>query len=155
MAPESRRIRALPNERTLRYYITLGILAKPAGFRGRTANFGLDHLTQVVAIKRLQAEGLGLAEIRIRLAGATPEEREAFAALPDPLPAGPYPVAMEPERPAPIPRTTAPSGTWMPLCGGVHLLLPGPFEGGAGRLDDLMRSAAPLLRELRRQGLVD
>lgn len=63
-APTNGQIRAVPDERTIRYYATLGLLDRPAAMRGRTALYGRRHLAQVVAIKRLQAIGRTLAEIQ-------------------------------------------------------------------------------------------
>src|SRR5262249_33767362 len=57
----SGRVRNVPDCRTIRYYTTLGLLDRPAVMRGRTALYGPRHLLQLVAIKRLQAQGLSLA----------------------------------------------------------------------------------------------
>jgi DNA-binding transcriptional MerR regulator len=64
----SGRVRDLPDLRTIRYYITLGLLDRPAEMRGRTALYGQRHLLQLVAIKHLQAQGFSLAEVQERLA---------------------------------------------------------------------------------------
>ncbi|HTJ40971.1 MAG TPA: MerR family transcriptional regulator [Kofleriaceae bacterium] len=56
-------VRAVPDERSIRYYTTLGLLDRPAAMRGRTALYGKRHLAQVVAIKRMQSAGKALAEI--------------------------------------------------------------------------------------------
>ncbi len=65
----SGRVRDVPNHRTIRYYTTLGLLDRPAALRGRTALYGRRHLLQLVAIKRLQAQGLSLADLQQRLVG--------------------------------------------------------------------------------------
>jgi len=57
-------VRAVPDERTVRYYGTLGLLDRPLAMRGRTALYGPRHLAQVIAIKRFQATGRSLAEIQ-------------------------------------------------------------------------------------------
>jgi DNA-binding transcriptional MerR regulator len=62
-APSNGQIRAVPDERNIRYYTTLGLLDRPSSMRGRTALYGVRHAAQVVAIKRLQAVGKTLAEI--------------------------------------------------------------------------------------------
>lgn len=62
-APDSGRVRAVPDERAIRYYTTLGLLDRPT-LRGRTALYGPRHLAQLVAIKREQARGATLAEIQ-------------------------------------------------------------------------------------------
>lgn len=74
------RVREVPDRRTLRYYTTLGLLARPR-LRGRTALYGRLHLLQLVAIKRLQARGLSLAEIQHRLLGLTESELAPLAGL--------------------------------------------------------------------------
>lgn len=76
----------VPNRRTIRYYTTLGLLDRPAAMRGRTALYGRRHLLQLVAIKRLQLDGLSLSEVQERLAGATTGTLEVLARLPE-LPA--------------------------------------------------------------------
>ena len=63
-APSNGQVRAVPDERTVRYYGTIGLLARPLAMRGRTALYGRRHLAQVVAIKRLQTMGQSLAEIQ-------------------------------------------------------------------------------------------
>ena len=63
-APRNGQVRAVPDERTVRYYGTIGLLDRPAAMRGRTALYGRKHVAQVVAIKRLQAMGRSLSEIQ-------------------------------------------------------------------------------------------
>ncbi len=65
-APDSGRIRAVPDERAVRYYTTLGLLDRPA-MRGRTALYGPRHLAQLIAIKRMQGRGKSLAAIQHEL----------------------------------------------------------------------------------------
>ncbi len=62
--PKNGQVRPVPDDRTIRYYATLGLLDRPLAMRGRTALYGRRHLAQVVAIKRLQATGRSLAEIQ-------------------------------------------------------------------------------------------
>jgi DNA-binding transcriptional MerR regulator len=62
-APKNGQVRAVPDERTIRYYGTIGLLERPA-MRGRTASYGRRHLAQVIAIKRLQTTGRSLADIQ-------------------------------------------------------------------------------------------
>jgi DNA-binding transcriptional MerR regulator len=54
----------VPDERTVRYYVTLALLDRPSAMRGRTALYGPRHVAQVVAIKRLQTMGRSLSEIQ-------------------------------------------------------------------------------------------
>src|SRR4051812_1495135 len=63
-APRNGQVRAVPDERTVRYYVTLGLLDRPSTMRGRTALYGPRHMAQVVAIKRLQTMGRSLSEIQ-------------------------------------------------------------------------------------------
>jgi DNA-binding transcriptional MerR regulator len=67
--PMNGQVRAIPDLRTIRYYTTLGLLDRPSAMRGRTALYGRRHLLQLVAIKRLQAEGRSLTEVQAALAG--------------------------------------------------------------------------------------
>lgn len=62
-APKNGQVRAVPDERMIRYYGTIGLLDRPA-MRGRTALYGRRHLAQIVAIKRLQVMGRSLAQIQ-------------------------------------------------------------------------------------------
>lgn len=75
-------VTAIPDARTIRYYGTLGLLDKPAEMRGRTAFYGRRHLLQLVAIKRLQAQGRKLAEIQQELSGCGDAELEELAKVP-------------------------------------------------------------------------
>lgn len=79
----SRRVSDVPTVRNIRYYTTLGLLDRPAEIRGRTAYYSLRHLMQLVAIKRLQAEGLSLTEIQNRLLGLSDAKLLEIAKLPE------------------------------------------------------------------------
>jgi hypothetical protein len=63
-APRNGQVRAIPDDRTVRYYATIGLLDRPSAMRGRTALYGRKHVAQVVAIKRLQGMGRSLSEIQ-------------------------------------------------------------------------------------------
>jgi DNA-binding transcriptional MerR regulator len=93
------RVRDVPNERLVRWYVTVGLVDPPLSRRGRVARYGRRHLLQLVAVKRRQAEGRSLAEIQAELAGATNEALAVVARIPDTWPA--------PEAPA-----TAPGRFW-------------------------------------------
>jgi DNA-binding transcriptional MerR regulator len=103
-APVNGRVRAVPDQRTIRYYTTLGLLDRPAAMQGRTAFYGRRHLLQLVAIKRLQARGLSLAELQQQLLGLTDAALADIARLPANLEeSAPVPQREEcapPERPA-------------------------------------------------------
>jgi DNA-binding transcriptional MerR regulator len=79
------RVRDVPDRRTIRYYTTLGLIDRPAAMRGRTALYGRRHLLQLVAIKRLQARGLALAELQHQLVGLSNRALEDLARLPPDL----------------------------------------------------------------------
>ncbi len=76
------RVRDVPNERLVRWYVTVGLVDPPLSRRGRVARYGRRHLLQLVAVKRRQAQGQSLAEIQAELAGATDEALAAVARVP-------------------------------------------------------------------------
>ena len=78
----SGRVRDVPDRRTIRYYTTLGLIDRPAAMRGRTALYGVRHVLQLAAVKRLQAQGLSLAEVQARLVGLTDAALRQVARLP-------------------------------------------------------------------------
>jgi DNA-binding transcriptional MerR regulator len=80
--PHNGRVRDVPDQRTIRYYTTLGLLDRAFEMRGRTALYGRRHLLQLVAIKKLQARGQSLAEVQAALAGQTDAGLEQIAGLP-------------------------------------------------------------------------
>lgn len=101
--PGNARVRGVPDVRSIRWYATIGLLDKPAAYRGRTALYGPRHLRQLVAVKRRQAAGVALSDIQAELAGASPEELAELARVPGELldgePSGQ--VAASDPRPAP------------------------------------------------------
>ena len=73
--------------RTIRYYIARGLLPPPlAG--GRSACYGPSHLERLARIRRLQSQGMTLAQIAWEL-----EDRRAASALPEPSAWWSYPIA--------------------------------------------------------------
>lgn len=159
--PDNRQAKPIPAERMIRYYTARGLLPRP-GNRGRALTYGRTHLVSLVAIKRLQGQGLSLEEIAERLANLSPSERETLAAIPpnamppdlgDPEPSAepsraagrfwqtaPELVAAEPD----VPAGTEPAVTSLQavrLSDTVTLLIDGPLP----ELDALRRAAAPLL----------
>jgi len=79
--PPNRRVRDVPDRRAVRWYTTIGLVDRAASMQGRTALYGTRHLLQLVAIKRLQAQGRSLAEVQAELAGATNETLRRVAAV--------------------------------------------------------------------------
>lgn len=82
------RVREIPDRRTVRWYVTIGLVDRPAAMQGRTALYGSRHLLQIVSVKRLQAQGRSLAEIQAELAGTTDDALGRVADVPDELLAG-------------------------------------------------------------------
>jgi len=76
VAPEqpSDRVAELLNERTLRYYITKGLVDRPIGKEGTAALYGYRHLVQVLVLKRLQASYLPIKRIKEIIAGKSEDE---------------------------------------------------------------------------------
>lgn len=113
-----------PDRRTVRYYATLGVLDRPA-MSGREARYQQRHLAQLLALKRLQAEGVRLAAIESRIAGATTADLIALAVgNPPSLRTANSP---EPHRILPGAPTTGSQAlrtqTVLTLAAGVHLVL--------------------------------
>jgi DNA-binding transcriptional MerR regulator len=98
--PANGQVRAVPNERSIRYYTTLGLLDRPVEIRGRTALYGPRHLMQLVAIKRLQAQGHSLAEVQAMLAGASQRKLARIADVPRAVWAGDEGGALESSEPS-------------------------------------------------------
>ena len=57
--------------RTVRYYIQIGLLPRPAG-GGRSAHYTGEHLETLLRVKRLAGAGVSLERIREVLAGEEP-----------------------------------------------------------------------------------
>jgi len=178
-APSNGQVRAVPDERTVRYYGTIGLLDRPLAMRGRTALYGRRHLAQVIAIKRLQTMGRSLAEIQalwptldeptlarmagieLPSAGGAPRAagrrdfwkgEPAVAPPPSavPAPAAPVPV------PAQAPRSPAPVELRLELVPGVSLSIAMSDDVALTTADvrAIRAAAAPLIAELARCRLV-
>jgi DNA-binding transcriptional MerR regulator len=105
------RVREVPGERLIRWYTTIGLIDPPLTRRGRVARYGRRHLLQLVAVKRLQANGLSIADIQAALAGATDALLERTAGLTgSPEAAAPAPAAPGPSPSAPAASVSPPSG---------------------------------------------
>jgi DNA-binding transcriptional MerR regulator len=161
------RVRDVPNERLVRWYVTVGLVDPPLSRRGRVARYGRRHLLQLVAVKRRQAEGRSLAEIQAELAGATDETLAAIARVPDAVLAPETPTAEAP----PVEAAPTPTRFWarhtrqpaeptpaewpgglvhgVRLALGVTLLLESADrEPGPDDVTEIVRAAQPLLAEL-------
>lgn len=78
---ENGQVADVPNGRAIRWYTSIGLLARPQQ-RGRVAYYGPQHLQQLVAIKRLQAGGLPLSAVQHALAGKSNADVAALADVP-------------------------------------------------------------------------
>ena len=172
-APPNGQVRAIPDERALRYYTTLGLLDRPSAMRGRTALYGRRHLAQVVAIKRLQAAGRSLAEIQAMLPTLDDAALAAMSGVPVP-PARPSPgrAGFWREQPVEVAATDSPGAASapepalagplddfvaqlaLPLAPGVILTIDAARGATAADADAVRAAAAPLLAELARRRLV-
>jgi DNA-binding transcriptional MerR regulator len=131
------RVRDVPNERLVRWYVTVGLVDPPLSRRGRVARYGRRHLLQLVAVKRRQAEGRSLAEIQAELAGATDETLAAIARVPDAMLAPEAPTAEAP----PVRAAPAPARFWTrqarqpaePMPARERAVEPGPASAAAAR----------------------
>ena len=164
----------MPNERLVRWYVTVGLVDPPLSRRGRVAQYGRRHLLQLVAVKRRQAEGRSLAEIQAELAGATDEKLAAVARVPGTPPApeasavpgrfwARQPVRAERAAAERAERAAADRGAVVApgglvrgvrLAPGVTLLLDGGGrEPGPDDVLEILNAAGPLLEELARRRL--
>ena len=66
----------LPDERTVRYYLTEGLLAPAEEKQGTASVFGYLHLLQLLAVKTLQAQHLPIRKIRELVEGRSTRELE-------------------------------------------------------------------------------
>lgn len=141
------RVSELPTERTLRYYMSIGLMDRPAAKRGTLSLFTYRHLLQVLAVKHLQSQYIPLRRIRTLLGGVSNRELENI------LPGG----STEPARPSrPLRTDDAPGrtgghgGTWsrFELDEGVELhIRQRAGRSGASELVDACRDAVRKLRD--------
>lgn len=176
--PPNARVRDLPDRRSIRWYSTLGLVDRSSLVRGRTVLYRERQLLQVVAIKRLQAQGHSLAEIQQELAGATDDTLRAIARIPPDLladsappreppppdtsgvrrrfwtePVGPPKPAVAPTGARSEPPAVLVSGVALP--GGVVLVLPsGAPPPSPADLAAVREAARPLIDTLASRGLM-
>jgi DNA-binding transcriptional MerR regulator len=93
------RVRDVPDRRAIRWYITIGLVDRPLGMRGRTALYGPRHLQQLVTIKRWQAQGRSLAEIQADFVWLSPQQLSDASRVPERLLAADGEPAEEAPRP--------------------------------------------------------
>ncbi len=82
VVPVNAAARARPSERTIRFYVTRGLVSPPDG-RGTAAVYSYRHLLQVLAIKLRQMEGATLEAMSKEFDGLTGDviERRVATAL--------------------------------------------------------------------------
>ena len=170
--PQNGQVRAVPDDRTIRYYAALGLLDRPSAMRGRTALYGKRHIAQVVAIKRLQSMGRSLAEIQalwptlddstlarmsgieLPAASKAPTGRKEFWKI---APASPPPVASPPPTVAPMPPHGRDHGAALhvELAPNVSLSIELSSDISISLADvaAIRAAAAPLIAELARRRL--
>lgn len=68
----------LPDERTVRYYLTEGLIPSADGKQGTASLFGFRHLLHLLVVKKLQAEHLPIRAIRELVAGKTEGQLESL-----------------------------------------------------------------------------
>jgi hypothetical protein len=157
------RVREVPDRRTIRWYTTIGLLDRPAAMRGRTALYGRRHLLQLVAVKRLQADGRTIAEVQEALLGAADVTLDELAHLAE-LPVAPPSAARLASPAAPParfwaarPASPSPNAALIPgvrLANGVTLVLDGaPHPLDAADLTAIADAATALLDVLHERGL--
>ena len=66
----------VPDERTIRYYLTEGLLSAAEEKQGTASVFGYLHLLQLLVIKKLQSEHLPIRKIRELVQGRSERELE-------------------------------------------------------------------------------
>ena len=71
----------VPDERTIRYYMSEGLIQPTDEKQGTASVFGYLHLLQLVTIKKLQAEHLPIRKIRELAAGKDEQQLESLLGL--------------------------------------------------------------------------
>jgi DNA-binding transcriptional MerR regulator len=168
-AAQNGQVRAVPDERSIRYYITLGLVDRPHAMRGRTALYGRRHLAQIVGIKRMQAAGRALADIArvmpmlddatlMRVSGVEVPHRPPPPAARDSFwrkaPVLPSPGTPPRPRPAPRPESRFAPKLVLELARGVTIAIDPDREANDADADAIAIVAAPLVAELRRRRLI-
>lgn len=69
-------VTSVPDERTIRYYMTEGLIQTPGERQGTASVFGYLNLLQLLTVKKLQAEHLPIRKIRELVAGKSEAELE-------------------------------------------------------------------------------
>lgn len=81
LAQERGTVSAVPDERTIRYYLAEGLLTPSRERHGATSVFGYLQLLQILAIKKWQAEHLSIRHIKEALVHRTIDDLERLLGL--------------------------------------------------------------------------
>ena len=76
LAQERGTVSEVPDERTVRYYLTEGLVPPAEDKRGTASVFGYRHLLQLLVVKKLQSQHLPIRQIRDLVEGRTERELE-------------------------------------------------------------------------------
>lgn len=142
MPVSDNRIQSVPDGRTLRFYQSTGLLARPLRYDGRVARYGQRHLLQLLAVRALQSQGLSLAQVQTALSGANDAElaQKVDAALGVPRPfdvASASTLAQVSASASNIPTTLVAAE----LAPGVVVTIDSRFQTDAARVIELLRRA--------------
>jgi DNA-binding transcriptional MerR regulator len=81
LAQERGTVSEVPDERTIRYYLTEGLVPSADEKQGTASVFGYRHLIQLLVVKKLQAEHLPIRKIRELVEGRSERELEKLLGL--------------------------------------------------------------------------
>lgn len=71
----------VPDERTIRYYLSEGLISPAEEKQGTASVYGYLHLLQLLAVKKLQAEHLPIRKIRELVGGRSERELERLVGI--------------------------------------------------------------------------
>lgn len=74
-------VSAMPDERTLRYYLAEGLISPATEKQGTASVFGYTHLLQLLVVKKLQSEHLPIRKIKELVHRRTERELERLLGL--------------------------------------------------------------------------
>jgi DNA-binding transcriptional MerR regulator len=80
---ERYKVTSVPTVRTIRHYISKGLVDKPLRYEGPAALYGYRHLLQIVVIKHLQANHFQIKKIGEIITGLSDEELEELLLPPE------------------------------------------------------------------------
>ena len=76
LAQERGTVSDVPDERTIRYYLTEGLISPAENKQGTASVFSYRHLLELLVVKKLQSEHLPIRKIRDLVGGRTERELE-------------------------------------------------------------------------------